>query len=597
MFYSETLLAKTGPLARVWLAANVERKVTKKDVLSSDLNDSIVAISDRGQAPLALRLSGQLLLGVVRIYSRKTRYLLDDCNEAILKIKMAFRPGNVDLPANQSHTASAAALNLPDVLTEIDLLGPGPDPSLLLLQDEDPSLLLDPSQNLQDNVERGRGSSVLSNGFDPSSSRLGRPIEIGRDATRPMADDSTMIPDDQLLDDAGIQFEDIDEPLEPSKPTHDDTTALDEFAPQPLDDEPMLLDDAPLDTVEGPLRSPSADFNNATSAPLARRRSHSRSESVLSNPRESVERELERSFCARESDLFTLEDDQSFQAPQRAAKKRKILHADVNTQLRSEQIRNQQEDRSKILKPATFLPRDPVLLALMEMQRNGSFVSNILGDGLSKGWAPELRGVLSLEVVRGTSDLKRKRDSGVAGVDEETSELEIPEDDLPSNGEPHVHFEEPHQDEGPIIRIPGDEEGSPEIPEDEPLDSPENFDETTLPILHPADSGPVSLGTKHAVHLLRDKLGGSDAEASPSKRVQNSVLFTDLCPERSTSRADATKMFFETLVLATKDAVKVEQPTQEKHEMGGPLRVRAKRGLWGDWAEMGTEQGREQVTT
>lgn len=50
---------------------------------------------------MALRLSGQLLLGVVRIYSRKARYLLDDCNEALIKIKMAFRPGLVDLPKEQ----------------------------------------------------------------------------------------------------------------------------------------------------------------------------------------------------------------------------------------------------------------------------------------------------------------------------------------------------------------------------------------------------------------------------------------------------------------------------------------------------------------
>jgi cohesin complex subunit SCC1 len=52
---------------------------------------------------MALRLSGQLLLGVVRIYSRKAKYLLDDCNEALLKIKMVsvcvhgshFRPNLV----------------------------------------------------------------------------------------------------------------------------------------------------------------------------------------------------------------------------------------------------------------------------------------------------------------------------------------------------------------------------------------------------------------------------------------------------------------------------------------------------------------------
>ena len=36
-------------------------------------------------------------------------------------------------------------------------------------------------------------------------------------------------------------------------------------------------------------------------------------------------------------------------------------------------------------------------------------------------------------------------------------------------------------------------------------------------------------------------------------------MFTDLCPEATTSRQDATKMFFELLVLGTKDAVKVEQ--------------------------------------
>lgn len=88
MFYSETLLSKTGPLARVWLSANLERKLSKTHILQSNIESSVNAIVDQGQAPMALRLSGQLLLGVVRIYSRKARYLMDDCNEALLKIKM-----------------------------------------------------------------------------------------------------------------------------------------------------------------------------------------------------------------------------------------------------------------------------------------------------------------------------------------------------------------------------------------------------------------------------------------------------------------------------------------------------------------------------
>jgi hypothetical protein len=88
MFYSETLLSRTGPLARVWLSANLERKLSKTHILQSNIESSVSAIVDQGQAPMALRLSGQLLLGVVRIYSRKARYLLDDCNEALMKIKM-----------------------------------------------------------------------------------------------------------------------------------------------------------------------------------------------------------------------------------------------------------------------------------------------------------------------------------------------------------------------------------------------------------------------------------------------------------------------------------------------------------------------------
>lgn len=54
------------------------------------LNEKCIdAIATNQQSePIALRLSGQLLLGVVRIYSRKTRYLLEDCNEALVKIKL-----------------------------------------------------------------------------------------------------------------------------------------------------------------------------------------------------------------------------------------------------------------------------------------------------------------------------------------------------------------------------------------------------------------------------------------------------------------------------------------------------------------------------
>ena len=42
--------------------------------------------------PLALRMSGHLLLGVVRVYSRQVQYLFADCSDAMHKIRMVRAP-------------------------------------------------------------------------------------------------------------------------------------------------------------------------------------------------------------------------------------------------------------------------------------------------------------------------------------------------------------------------------------------------------------------------------------------------------------------------------------------------------------------------
>jgi hypothetical protein len=112
-FYSEAILSRRGPLAKVWLAAHMERKLSKTQTLQTDIEQSVgesyiyiyyrvtatdsLADAIMGQEieVMALRLSGQLLLGVVRIYSRKAKYLLDDCNEALLKIKMVRNHRNI----------------------------------------------------------------------------------------------------------------------------------------------------------------------------------------------------------------------------------------------------------------------------------------------------------------------------------------------------------------------------------------------------------------------------------------------------------------------------------------------------------------------
>ncbi|KAI6684322.1 hypothetical protein NL676_030235 [Syzygium grande] len=112
MFYSQFILAKKGPLGTIWIAAHLERKLRKNQVADTDIGVSVDSILFP-EVPIALRLSSHLLLGVVRIYSRKVGYLFDDCSEALLKVKQAFRSTAVDLPPEES-TAPYHSITLPE---------------------------------------------------------------------------------------------------------------------------------------------------------------------------------------------------------------------------------------------------------------------------------------------------------------------------------------------------------------------------------------------------------------------------------------------------------------------------------------------------
>ncbi|XP_049635220.1 double-strand-break repair protein rad21-like protein 1 [Suncus etruscus] len=112
MFYTQVLMSKRGPLAKIWLAAHWEKKLTKAHVFECNLEITIEKIISP-KVKIALRTSGHLLLGVVRIYNRKAKYLLADCNEAFLKMKMTFRPGLVDLP-KENFEAAYNMITLPE---------------------------------------------------------------------------------------------------------------------------------------------------------------------------------------------------------------------------------------------------------------------------------------------------------------------------------------------------------------------------------------------------------------------------------------------------------------------------------------------------
>ncbi|KAL9260404.1 Sister chromatid cohesion 1 protein 4-like protein [Drosera capensis] len=125
MFYSQFILAKKGPLGTIWIAAHLERKLRKNQVADTDIGVSVDSIICP-EVPIALRLSSHLLLGVVRIYSKKVNYLFDDCSEALLKVKQAFRSEAVDLPPEQ-YKAPYDSITLPETFDLDDFELPDTD--------------------------------------------------------------------------------------------------------------------------------------------------------------------------------------------------------------------------------------------------------------------------------------------------------------------------------------------------------------------------------------------------------------------------------------------------------------------------------------
>lgn len=140
MFYSTTVLTKRGPLAKVWLAAHVHTKLTKAMALSTNVSAAVGRII-APEAPMALRLTSQLLLGVARIYSRKAKYLLADSSEALARLKIAYTPASSnDLP--DAH-ANPAAITLADADADAGAADPVGASTASRRRDRGPAVALD----------------------------------------------------------------------------------------------------------------------------------------------------------------------------------------------------------------------------------------------------------------------------------------------------------------------------------------------------------------------------------------------------------------------------------------------------------------------
>ncbi|AYU76015.1 double-strand-break repair protein rad21 homolog, putative [Leishmania donovani] len=114
MFFSTYVLTKKGPLAKVWLAAHWDKRLTRHEVKVVDLSQTILHIV-RPVVPIALRTSGELLVGVVRIYALKVKHLLKEATEAtlFLRVTTLATKGSKAGVAGQHRTTSIDGVVVP----------------------------------------------------------------------------------------------------------------------------------------------------------------------------------------------------------------------------------------------------------------------------------------------------------------------------------------------------------------------------------------------------------------------------------------------------------------------------------------------------
>ncbi|KAM0426289.1 hypothetical protein ACHAPT_008329 [Fusarium lateritium] len=542
MFYSESLLQKSGPLARIWLSANLQRRLSKKHVLQSNITDSITLMITPSQAPMALRLSSQLLLGAVRIYQRKARYLLDDCDDTWITMQMTFRPSlDHDLPISLQHP-DPETLTLPNQVIPYNgfELAPPPDANWLLSQVGDIGVA---------SVSRKRRASLRDISL-PEALSPSQYTGMYEEAVVPME---------------GLDLE-LDFGIEIGREAPAPRPFEEEMASE-LETRPPQKEGAEIEPSfeeglgELPIGGEEFEFHPAD---ISRARIP---ESPLSEVSEELVRQIEAEVPSlRQPELPEPEEEPAIsRRPEQRVKRRRILAPDEDITLSSRQIQEQQTNHESITRSTRFIPRDPFLVALMDMQTSGGFVSSIMMEGRSSGWAPELRGILSFDAIQEARQLARKRPAPVAEVEPERRVSKSPRLEIV---------------EEPVFEFGEEGLGEPSFAGEETMMEIPALAASPRPPSIPAERSPIPETTERAVYVLRNRF---DPEAATSSDVRAStpLIFQDLVPEQQATKAEATRMFFECLVLATKDTIKVEQGPG----LGDDIQIWAKEGLWGDFAE------------
>jgi cohesin complex subunit SCC1 len=519
MFFNEAFTARRSPLAHVWLAANLEKKLNKNVFVHADIAESCKQIIDQPEGPLALRLTGTLLFGVATIYKKKTDYLVMETRDALKRIKTTYKPTDVDLPETVATWLRPQQLVLEKKITEQNLqLMPANRPDLGNMD----FIGLGTSQLLLN--QHNDAEIDMSSMFDGQD----HSIEVGRGRVR--ADDNDMLDDDLDLD---LDIPDLaDQSVELGR-AGDGALASDE------DDLELDLPGFEDDAVEG--------FGENEQMPTT---------PDLENPLTPIDGDL------LGDSISVLEDVEESRPIRRARQQRqkkqtgavRLTKAEVDTEivLRGSDT---QPDIDSITRQVDELPEDPVEFAHATISVDGLQS----GVGISALLAPDR----VLRILKGS----KKRTVAADGDQNDASpaksvrlDQELENDD--NDDMPTIDFQddsiqlEPHN-EG-FERF-GDDANDIQQADGEAFEDSQVYKDDTSSI--PTQNG-ISKNTLMAAEKLRGEFIGKDV-----------VDFGDLVS--SNQRKPNVTMFFEMLVLATKDAIALKQESPY-----GDIDVTAKQGLY-----------------
>ncbi|CAK0784792.1 hypothetical protein CVIRNUC_007996 [Coccomyxa viridis] len=569
MFYSTQILAKKGPLGTIWIAAHLDRRLKRHQVFEANIAISVDTIINP-EAPLALRLSGQLLLGVVKVYSKKVGYLFQDCNDALVKVKQAFKP-EVDLPKDGT-IAAHAAITLPVNFNSVDFLSAGFDQdddfggdavvplkmgkrdSFLLA--DDISLLLG-SQSSLDGEERFEVSGDEMERH--LSLSLGEPEQLRR-AMTPASEANLYVGDatpgsfgegdEQMEAPPDDMFPQLDSAARPPSVQEDDMHVDTSFEAPIPDDLGGNLDDLLPDTAEN--------------------------QGQEENLRPAAQRA-------------------------RKGERKKRVQLDVGpdhrpaTQLDGQSIRALLKDRAPLLRPRQALAERPIAAQRFQFDANDLAVEDggesLLMQPLLTGLPPALRG-LCMPPAEASPAAKGRKSRAAAEAEAQPDHIEAtpaqhdgcdapdtfeapgdmpdaPMDDYYEAAEPIEGFDYPENGAAAMDDMQ-DGAGSPvrstirakpqELPGDsvEDLGALEGGQEA-----QGADANAFTARTTHVAARLKAEFGATPGHKK--RRLQSgaaaggaSISLDGMVEGRT--RVDACRWFFEVLVLKSRDYVELEQP-------------------------------------